>query len=410
MPRIKPCLLPAFAAGAVLLSSPALAQQPQAELHIDVATHSAPGMPGMGAAGRLAGMMAGGTQPSYGMARHPAMPGKYLDVALYNRARPGTPARQAIPEGARMGPHLELLPPPRPIQAAHDGNDLPGGMGHGDGGRGRILYYWGCGDEVGAGQPREFSFESRNGTFHTTGDAPTPRILAADGIKVGPEFGLWPNETHGRAVPADSSLRGAHHVTGEALPASLQFELQQAHDFMPALQAERSGSAADGLTLQWQPVDGARAYFAHAIGNRGADTIVMWSSSEVGNAGPELIDYLSSAQADQWVREKVLLGRDVRSCRIPREVFAGAGGAATEPMVQMIAYGGDSTITQPRPADAARGWSPEWNVHVRNKSTAMLMPGMDTMAMPAAKDVVEETGKDQVKRAARGLLRGILGR
>ncbi len=410
MPRIKPRLVPVIAAGAVLASSPALAQPPQAELHIDVATHSAPGMPGMGAAGRLAGLMGGGSQASYGMARHPAMPGKYLDIALYNRNAPGTPARQAIPEGARMGPHLELLPPPRPVAAARDGSSVADGLGRGDGGRGRILHYWGCGEQVGPGQPREFSFEVRDGTVHTTGDAPAPRAIADAGISAGPEFGLWPNETHGRAVPADSSLRGGHQVSGEALPPSLQFELQRAHDFMPALQAERNGSAADGLVLQWQPVDGARAYFLHAMGNRGADTVVMWSSSEVGNAGPELMNYLTSAQADQWVREKVLLDGDVRSCRIPREVFAAADGATAEPMVQMIAYGGDSLIAQPRPADAGPDWTPEWNVHVRNKSTAMLMPGMDAVSMPAAKDVAEETGKDQVKRAARGLLRGILGR
>lgn len=408
MPSIKPCLLPAIAAGVAFVSLPAAAQQPQAELHIDVATHSAPGMPGAGAAGRLAGMM-GGAKASYGMARHPAMPGKYLDLALYNRNRPGTPARQAIPDGARMGPHLDLLPPPRPVETARDANPIANATGQADGGRGRILYYWGCGETVGAGQPREFSFEVRDGEFRTTGDAPAPRAVADAGISAGPEYGLWPNDTHGPMVPADASLRGGHHVTGEALPDSMRFELQQAHDFMPALDVERSGSAADGITLQWQPVDGARAYFLHAMGSRGDDTMVMWSSSEVGNAGPELITYLSSAQADRWVGEKVLLDRDARSCTIPREVFAG-DGTAVEPMVQMVAYGGDSTIQQPRPADAPAGWAPEWQVRVRNKSTAMLVPGMEGMAVPDARDVAEETGKDQVKRAARGLLRGILGR
>src|SRR3546814_10831757 len=53
---------------------------------------------------------------------------------------------------------------------------------------------------------------------------------------------------------------------------------------------------------------------------------------------------------------------DARSCKIPREVFAGSGGA---PMVQMIAYGNDRVIVRPG-----------WNVRVRNKSTAMLMPGL----------------------------------
>lgn len=410
MPRIPSCLVPAVAAGCTLLSTTALAQATQAELYIDVATHSAPGMPGMGAAGRLAGLMGGG-QPGYGLTRHPAMPGKYLDVALHNRRQPGTPAQQAIPEGARLGSHLDLLPPPQRVVAATDQPSMANAYGQGDGGRMRILYYWGCGDTVGAGQPREFSVEVRNGTAHTTGDAMTPRRVAGGSINAGPEYGLWPNETSGRPVPAEASLRGSHHVTGEALPASLQFELQQAQDFMPALQVERTGSAADGVTLDWQPVDGARAYFLHAMGSQGDDTMVMWSSSEIGDAGPELIDYLSNAQLEQWTRERVLLNKDVHSCSIPREVFASDGGNAAAPMVQMIAYGGENHIPQPRPASAGNGWQPEWNVRVRNKSTAMLMPGMDGVeAMPDARDVAEQTGRERAKDAARGLLRGILGR
>src|SRR3546814_13713371 len=47
------------------------------------------------------------------MARHPGMPGKYMDVALHNRSGPGTPASQAIPKGLRLGDEIELLPPER---------------------------------------------------------------------------------------------------------------------------------------------------------------------------------------------------------------------------------------------------------------------------------------------------------
>src|SRR5690606_39585206 len=169
----------------------------------------------------------------------------------------------------------------------------------------------------------------------------------------------------------------AHALSARARPAWMRFESQQAHDVMPALEVERSGSAADGITLQWQPVDGARAYFLHAMGSRGDNTMVMWSSSEVGNAGPELITYLSSAQADRWVGEKVLLDRDARSCTIPREVFAG-DGTAVEPMVQMVAYGGDSTIQQPRQADAPAGWAPEWQGRGPNKRTALLVHALES--------------------------------
>src|SRR5690606_16514739 len=73
----------AFALAAAV-SAPAGAQSTQADLYIDVATHTMPGMGGLGALGRFAGAMGGGSA-SYGMARHPGMPGKYMDVALHNR-------------------------------------------------------------------------------------------------------------------------------------------------------------------------------------------------------------------------------------------------------------------------------------------------------------------------------------
>src|SRR3546814_19245622 len=78
-----------------------------------------PGMGGLGALGRFAGNMSGGNA-SYGMARHPGMPGKYMDVALHNRRQPGTPASQAVPKGLRMGDGIELLPP-ESKQASNDG-------------------------------------------------------------------------------------------------------------------------------------------------------------------------------------------------------------------------------------------------------------------------------------------------
>src|SRR3546814_4524647 len=57
----------AFALAAA--STPAGAQSAQADLYIDVATHTMPGMGGLGTPGRFAGNMSGGNA-SYGMARH----------------------------------------------------------------------------------------------------------------------------------------------------------------------------------------------------------------------------------------------------------------------------------------------------------------------------------------------------
>src|SRR3546814_15601179 len=82
----------------------------------------------------------------------------------------------------------------------------------------------------------------------------------------------------------------------------------------------------------------------------------MWSSAQDAYAGPELVDYLPESLVAQWTKKRTLLGADARSCTIPREVFA-----AGTPMVQMVAYGSQRTISQPG-----------WRVHVRSKSTAML--------------------------------------
>src|SRR5690606_20083781 len=86
-------LVPAALAVALAAAcAPAGAQDTQADLYIDVATHSMPGMGGLGALGRFAGAMSGGNA-SYGMARHPGMPGRYMDVALESRIQPGAPAK-----------------------------------------------------------------------------------------------------------------------------------------------------------------------------------------------------------------------------------------------------------------------------------------------------------------------------
>src|SRR5690606_2071102 len=93
-------------------STPAGAQSAQTDLYIDVSTHTMPGMAALGTLGRFAGAMGGGSN-SYGMARHPGMPGRYMDVALDNHAKPGAPASQAIPKDLRLGDKIDLLPPER---------------------------------------------------------------------------------------------------------------------------------------------------------------------------------------------------------------------------------------------------------------------------------------------------------
>lgn len=383
---------------AALLPASAGAQDTQADLYIDVATHTVPGMQALGALGRMAGAVSGGNA-SYGMARHPGMPGKYMDVALHNRRQPGTPASQAVPGGLGLGSGIDLLPPPLREQRS-SGND-GGGIGHGlaDGANYRVLYYWGCGERAGAGQPREYSMTVRDGRPVQGGQAITPRQVASNHVNPGPEHALWPNTSSRQAVPTRASLVGQHHVTGNGLPDSMRFDLGGEHDFLPELRLQ-SDDAEQGMALRWDGVDGARAYFIHATASDG-DTVVMWSSSEDGYAGHELFDFLPEALVAEWTKTRTLLGPDARECRIPQEVLA--GGSA--PMVQMIAYGNVRSIAEPRPAGAASDWRPGWNVHVRNKSTAMLMPGgVGAAANP------QDAAKPTATEAAKGLLRGLIRR
>ena len=382
---------------ALSASLPAHAQAVPTELYLDVATHAMPGAPGMGALGRFAGAM-GGQRASYGMARHPGMPGKYLDVALVNRRAPGQPASQAVPRSLHLGDSIDLLPPAKP--GAATGGDIEGAAppGLADGGTYTAHYYWGCGSEAGAGQPARYSMTVRNGKPLQSGRAMTPRQVPQSGPDVGSQHVLWPNPDARRTTSDKASLAGTHWLSGDGLPASMEFALTSEDDFLPRLELETSRDDDEGMVLSWQAVPGARGYFIHAMVTHG-DTVVMWSSSEDGYAGPEMMEYLPTSLVAKWTGKRTVLGTDARSCTIPREVLAGTGSA---PLVQMIAYGNGRTISEPRPADAAPAWTPGWAVRVRSKSTAMLMPGLGA---GAARDAARPAARDTVK----GLLRGLLG-
>ncbi len=381
---------------AVALPLSASAQEKPANLYIDVATHSMPGMPGLGVFGRLPGAMSGGGT-SYGMTQHPGMPGKYMDVALHNTRLPGRPAEQAVPRGLGLGSSIDLLPPTQK-NSQHGDNDGGAGVGLADGnGTFKIRYYWGCGEAAGARKPREYSMTLRNGKVIENGRGVTPRKVPGRATTPGPDHALWPNQSNRKSVSTKASLVGQHHVTGDQVPASMRFALGDEHDFLPELKL-KGDSGGNGMTLRWNAVEGARGHFAHATVADG-DTIVMWSSSEDGYAGPELLDYLPEALVAKWVAARTLLGPDVRECRIPSAVF---GGKDAAPMVQMIAYGNDRHVVEPRPDGAAAGWKPAWSVRVRSKSTAMLMPGAGASMKDAAKPAAKDVGKS--------LLRGLIGR
>lgn len=368
-------------AWAAVLGGPAAAQTPPpsqqvvkppiAQLWMDVATHSMPGMPALptGAFGLGA---AGGGNNAFGNTRG-MMPGRYVDIALHTQRKPaGTEGAQVLPAAAGLPPGVPLLPPQREASrlGASAGDDptqmeMP---------RGRVLLYWGCGEEVRPGQPRVVDFSRAKpeewGQF-MQGRAPRER-----GAVDRPGNALWPNERDRRNFAADASLVGEYVVTGDGVPAGLKFALGQAQDFMPALALAQSGSPADVVRLSWQPLANAQAYFINAMGGGetadGATEMVLWISAEVPDPGMALIDYASPANVAQWLKERVLLAPTTSACAVPKGIFAKAQGT----MLRMIAYGPELNLAHPpRPADVKIAWEPEWAVRVRTKSTAMAQLG-----------------------------------
>lgn len=373
----------AVACAALVLCGGTLAQTqvvkpPVAQYWMDVATISMAGMdemPAMGGLGGVIGGMAG--VPGMGGvsfgATHGMMPGRWLDLAVVTQRKPaGTEATQAIPAGQNMGPSLTLLP----VQAQpQTQNRQPRESADGipERPKGRILFYWGCSETVRPGQPRVMDFAKAG--VEDYGKFMMGRAVRDTGAKAVPGHAIWPNETHRQSVPAGASLMGQHALSGEGLPASLKFAIDQQQDLMPKLALDGNGGGASATGITWQGLPTARAYFLNAMSGSdsgGESEMVIWSSSEVPEPGWGLMDYASNANVDQWLKEKVLLPATQTQCAIPAGIFAKAQGA----MLRGIAYGQELNLAHPpRPTDKRIAWEPEWAARVRVKSVAMLPLG-----------------------------------
>jgi hypothetical protein len=337
---------------------------PVAQFWMDVATHSM-SIPGMSDADMgMANMFGGGF---FGGTKMGGTPGKWLDTALYTRLKPGgTEGDHAIPPAMSMGNSLPLIPV---TTSRKEGSEPEGGM---EKPKGKLLFYWGCGDTVRPGQPKVLDFAKANidewGRFMQGRFAPDRGAKAVSGRAV------WPNERDRQRVPDGASLQGDHAVSGAGVPANLRFSLREANDFMPKLQMNTVGDPKAAVNVGWQAIHVAQGYFLSAMGARGEEEMIIWSSSEQPDPGWGLMDYVAPAQVKKLIDEKVVLPPSTLNCTIPAGIFGAAEGA----MVRMVAYGPELNLAHPpRPANAKAPWEPEWAVRVRNKSTGMTMLGMD---------------------------------
>ena len=425
-----------------LVALPAASQKtktPPTNLFIDVSTQNMAGMPDMGGMlGGLGGFMAkrmggadAGAKPTYPTTRGTAgMTGQYLDIALHNALKPGIEAQELIPGGLNLGKSLTLIPI-EPITPTK-GDTPPGKIPDVEV---KISEYWGCGAAVRPGQPKVATFKLKGGgktidpknpmggmqgvDFQSTGSMSKGLFVPDRDIDLKPGYVYWPNRKHGKQVPSGARLAGEHRITGDGIPASMQFQVEQGADFMPKLMLRTQGEATAAVGLSWPSVDRARAYFINGMHmqvlSENSYALTIWSSADVAGAGSELHAYLSSSYLDKWLKQKVLLPASATNCTIPKGIFAGSsnmeGQQAVMPgMLMMTAYGPESWITYPpKPADPKLPWNPEWSVRLRAKSTATAMLGLDFGDMQQMEDGEGQQRQQQKKPSMKGLLKGILG-
>ena len=403
----------------VLLATPGLAEQrqvvtgPVAEYWVSAATTTG-----------VSGALEGGGRPSLGsmmgmvMRGGPNFNGVNHHLTLQLGSRQGSDAPQADhlpPAALGVGADLPLVTPaklqtaPAPAPAEERPTvekyrqQKP---------RGRMLFFWGCGEHAGPGQPYVIDFAKMSADpqgFARIGSAfrgfaTSPETPPAPSRNT--TYGDWPNARSGVQIPANGSLAGDHLVRSTYGP-EIRFTLRPENDFMGPMQLATNATTPTGsVQLAWAPVAGARAYLATVIGGGGrgdggggdgGDAIVMWTSSQTQAPAFAAPQYLSNGDIARLVAGGPLMAQDTGSCAVPQEVAA----ALPHGLLSMTAYGGELNLTDPpRPTNPRTPWNISWSVKVRYRSA---MTGFLGQPMPGRGSQAPAAPQDPMKSVLRGL-------
>ncbi|MBY0268514.1 MAG: hypothetical protein K2X06_01420 [Burkholderiales bacterium] len=370
-PRIVVALL---AAAAVSASAQQKVNPPIATYWMSIDTSS--GMPMGGAGGAGPSMMDIGRMMLGGGAGGGANRSMLLELGS-QRSAGGTPAAaHEIPPGLNMGASLPLETPQRAPRPEPREDGVPENF---EKPRGRMLIFWGCGEQAGAGQPYVIDFAKL-----AQGQMPQGLFSRRVNVQRGPSqsrsktYGDWPNQRDSTRVAADGSLRGEHTVKGNYSP-DIRFSLSEKYDFMEPVNLSTRKSAGGGISVSWNSVANAQGYFATAMGGGkgGSEDVVVWSSSNTREFGESLMTWLPPSEVARLIREKIVMAPSTTECTVPAQFVAAAPSA----FVRFIAYGEEANFAQPpRPQDPKVTWSPDWVVKVRLKSTTSAILGEDGMS------------------------------
>lgn len=356
----------------------ALAQQkvnpPIATYWMSVDTSS--GMPMGGAGGGGPSAMDIGRMMLGGGAGGGANRSMLLELGSQRSASGTSVAAHEIPAGLNMGASLPLETPQRAPRAEPREDGMPDNF---EKPRGRMLIFWGCGENAGAGQPYIIDFAKL-----AQGQVPQGLFTRRVAVQRGPSqarsktYGDWPNQRDSTRVSGDGSLRGDHSVKGNYSP-DIRFSLADKYDFMEPVNLSSRKSAGGGMNVSWNSVANAQGYFATAMGGGkgGSEDVVIWSSSNTREFGESLMSWLPPSEVARLIREKVVLSPSTTECTVPSQFVAAAPSA----FIRFIAYGEEANFAQPpRPQDPKVAWSPDWAVKVRLKSTTSSILGEEGMS------------------------------
>lgn len=268
-----------------------------------------------------------------------------------------------VPSAMSMGSSLPLTSPKKVERTpGRDEEDTPDNY---EKPKGRLLLYWGCGAQAGAGQPYIIDFAKVAAGKQWPAGLFTRRVSGQIAPR-GKTYGDWPNEKDSTRVPNGSSLRGEHVVKGNYSP-EIKFNLDNL-DYLAPLDISMNKQAAGAMDLRWKSISNATGYFANVMGaDSNGNDMVWWVSANSKEFGEVLFSFIPPGEVAKLVKDKVVLSPSTTECTVPKEVMSAAPNA----MLRMIAYGEEANFAYPpRPKDSKAPWSPEWAAKVRVKSTA----------------------------------------
>lgn len=351
-------------------------------------------------------------------------------MAAFGGGNPNAPSRSLVlqlgssqaPTGAAAGDHLPpavlgagaKLPLHSPKPERPEATPRKPGSIDVSQVKGRILIYWGCGAQAGAGQPFVIDLAKIAGGDASGMAAFGSFALAAQRAPsaAARSYGEWPNNRDDKPVPAAGSLVGAHAVRASYAPP-IDFTLGRDQDFMaPIALTGPTPIAGGGADVRWGAVPNTTGYFASVMGAGANGDMVMWVSSAKRVSPGDIPDYVTPADAARLVADRTLMAPGQTSCAMPAPVAALTGG-----LLRVSAFGREANFSYPpKPADPRTPWKLEWATKVRYASTATRMIGMPEMveaeadatglASPAAAAVVPKKRGGMFGQIMRGVTEG----